>query len=194
MLSDGNQRKRERTKSGSTDGHVPRGETEFRSSSRTGSAPPLATEPAGDSSLHCPISQHAPPSATSFLPHLLRLTAEEIAAAPAIDAETFPELSLVESLPETLGSHASSPDVTLRASPLTGDGLSDVHSGARRGSLKAPRPTPSPRKTPRRSPEGTHSPRSLGAAGPDLLKSQRQATCPDGGPRTPRSRSDAETR
>lgn len=196
MLSDRRQRWSEGTKNGSTDGYFPRGVTEFTSFC---SAPLSATQPAGDSSRRCPISQHAPVSAVPFLPHLLRLTAEEIAAAPGIEAETFSELSFTESLPETHGSHASlesgprSPEVTLRASPqpavlLAGDGVSDVHSGVSRGPLKGPRPTPSPRKTRRSSPEATHS---LSAVGPDLLKSQCHTTCPDGGPRTPRARSNA---
>lgn len=200
--SDGTLRRSERTRNGSPDGYIPKGETEFMSSTKTCSAPLLVTEPAGDSGRHCPVSQHAPPSAVSFLPHLLHLAAEEIAAAPGIEAETFPELSFTESLPETHGSHSSlkssprSPEVTLRVSPppaglLAGDGVSDVHGGVSKGHLKGPRPTPSPRKTRRSSPEATDSSRSLGAVRPDLSKSQRQATCPDREPRTPRARSNA---
>lgn len=199
MLSDGRQRRSELAQNGLTDGYIPKGETEFMSSTQSCSAPLLTTEPAGDSGRHCPVSQHAPPSAASFLPHLLHFTAEEIAAAPGIEAETFPELSFIESLPETytsLKSSPRSPEVTLRASPqpaglLARDGVSEVHSGVSKGPLKGPRPTPSPRKTRRSSPEATSSSRSLGAVGPDLLKSQRRTTCPDREPRTPRARSNA---
>lgn len=64
---------------------------------------------AGVASHHCPVSRSA---TTPTLPHLLRFTAEEIAAAPGIDAETFPEMGFTESLPD---SHSS--QVSLRSSP-----------------------------------------------------------------------------
>lgn len=51
---------------------------------------------------HCPRSM----SQSCFLPHRSPFTADELAAAPGIDAETLPDVS--ESLPDSLSSRTSS--------------------------------------------------------------------------------------
>lgn len=192
------------TTNGLTEGYIPKGETETMSSTQSCSAHLLAMEPAGVSSRHCLISQPASPATVSFLPHLLHLTAEEIAASPGIEAETFPELSLIESLAETHRSHMSlkssprSPEMKLRASAqpaamFSEEVVSNHYSGVRNGPLKGSlesdqhhkRPTPSPRKTRLRAPEATYSSHS------HFLKSKHQTTSPDREPRTPRARSNA---
>lgn len=68
--------------------------------------------PAGVTSHHCPVSQSTTAATTPTFPHLLHFTAEEIAAAPGIDAETFPEMGFTESLPD---SHSS--QMSLKSSP-----------------------------------------------------------------------------
>lgn len=65
--------------------------------------------PAGVSSHHCPIFQSATADTALTFPHLLHFTAEEIAAAPGIDAETLPEMDFIESLPDSHSSLKSSP-------------------------------------------------------------------------------------
>lgn len=191
------------TTNGLTEGYIPKGETETMSSTQSCSAHLLAMEPAV-SSRHCLISQPASPATVSFLPHLLHLSAEEIAASPGIEAETFPELSLIESLAETHRSHMSlkssprSPEMKLRASAqpaamFSEEVVSNHYSGVRNGPLKGSlesdqhhkRPTPSPRKTRLRAPEATYSSHS------HFLKSKHQTTSPDREPRTPRARSNA---
>ncbi|XP_029941441.1 microtubule organization protein AKNA [Salarias fasciatus] len=73
-------------------------------------------EPAG-------VPEHQLSQSVPALTHLLHFTAEEFASAPGIDAETFPEISLLESLPDSHSSHKSSrscrprPEPTPRASP-----------------------------------------------------------------------------
>ncbi|XP_054860096.1 microtubule organization protein AKNA isoform X2 [Amphiprion ocellaris] len=75
-------------------------------------------EPAGLSNHHCPVSVTSP-----SLLHLLHFTPEELAAAPGIEAETFPEMGFTESLSESHCSHKSlklSPrrsEINLEASP-----------------------------------------------------------------------------
>ncbi|KAM4532178.1 uncharacterized protein akna [Fundulus diaphanus] len=67
----------------------------------------------------CLVSE--PAVTASFLPHLYHFTEEELAAAPRIEAETFPDMSFTET--ESFCSHASmksSPrcaETTLRGSP-----------------------------------------------------------------------------
>lgn len=65
--------------------------------------------PAGVSSQHCPVSQSARAVSALTFPHLLHFTSEELAAVPRIDAETFPEMDAIESLPDSHSSLRSSP-------------------------------------------------------------------------------------
>lgn len=171
---------------------------------------PIAMEPAGVSSRHCPISQPALPITAPTLPHLRHFTAEEIAAAPGIDAETLPEMSFIESLPESHRSHISltsspcRPEIKLRApsqpaATFSEEVMSNPYSGVSNGPLKGSvkshqhhkEPTPSPRKTRQHFPEATYSSRSLSTVGTDSLKCNHQSTSPHREPRTPRARRDA---
>ncbi|XP_026196336.1 microtubule organization protein AKNA isoform X2 [Anabas testudineus] len=68
--------------------------------------------PAKVSSHHCPESQSATGDTTPTFPHLLHFTEEEIAAAPGIDAECFPEMGFTESLPDSYNSQ-----ISLKSSP-----------------------------------------------------------------------------
>lgn len=68
-----------------------------------------AVEPAGVSNRHCLLSESV---TAPTLPHLRHFTAEEIASAPGIEAETFPEMGFTESLPESLSSK-----ISLKCSP-----------------------------------------------------------------------------
>lgn len=72
-------------------------------------------QPAEATHPHCPGSQSASAVTALAFPHLLHFTAEEIAAAPGIEAETFPEMGFIESRPE---SHSSliSPSASPRCS------------------------------------------------------------------------------
>lgn len=63
-----------------------------------------AVEPSELSSHHCPVSQ--PATAPTF-PYLLHFTPEEIAAAPGIEDETFPDMGYTESLSESYSSKMS---------------------------------------------------------------------------------------
>ncbi|XP_027134409.1 AT-hook-containing transcription factor isoform X3 [Larimichthys crocea] len=170
----------------------------------------LAMEPAGVSSHHCPISQPAPPVTANTFPHLLHFTAAELATCPGIEAETFPEMSFIESLPESPRSNMSlkssprCPELKLRASlqpaaMFSEEVVPNHSSGVSNGPLKESdksnkhqkMPTPSPRKTRQHSPEATHSTRSLSSVGTDSLKCKHQTTSPDREQRTPRARSKA---
>lgn len=193
------------TTNGLTESYIPKGETEMMSSTQSCSAHLLVEESVGVSNRHCLLSQPASPATVSFLPHVLHLTAEEIAVTAGIDAETFPELSLIESLPETHRSHVSlksspcCPEIKLRVSPKPDAMFSEVVSNHSSGPLKGShesekhqkRPTSSPRKTRQHSPEATCSSRSFNTVRADLLKSKHQTTSPDRELRTPRARSHA---
>ncbi|XP_051267620.1 microtubule organization protein AKNA isoform X1 [Dicentrarchus labrax] len=193
---------------GSTNGvvesYISKGETEKISST--------AMELAGVSNHHCPISQPASHVTAPTFPHLLHFTAEEIAAAPGIEAETFPEMSSIESLPESHRSHMSS-HVSLKSSPfpeiklkalqpeatfseeVMSDHYSRVSTGPLNGSDKSHKPhkqpTPSPRKTRLPSPEVTYSPCSLSRVKDDSLKFKHQTTSPDRELKRPPARSNA---
>lgn len=96
----------------------------------------------------------------SFLPHLYHFTEEELAAAPGIEAETFPDMGLTET--DSYCSHASvkssprSPETKPVASPQP-EGAEEQKAGSlnrtRKDSLKS--------RLPRRAPDGT--PRTPGA-------------------------------
>ncbi len=171
----------------------------------------LAMEPAGLSNHHCPTSQPASPVAAPTFPHLLHFTAEEIAASPGIEAETFPEISFIESLSESHRSHTSltssprCPEIKLRA-PLQPAAMfseeitSNHHSGASNGLLKGSvksdkhhkQPIPSPRKTRPHFPDATYSrTHSSHTVRADSLKCKHQSTSPDRQQRTPGARSGA---
>ncbi|XP_047425176.1 microtubule organization protein AKNA isoform X2 [Mugil cephalus] len=117
------------------------------------------------------VSAHYCPESHAF-PHLLHFTAEELASAPGIEAETFPEMGFTESLPESHCSHMSlkssprSPDTKLSASPqpaaafperVMTNNFSRVNNGPVEGSGKLDerhkQPIPAPRKTRQHSSE-----------------------------------------
>ncbi|CAJ1070812.1 AT-hook-containing transcription factor isoform X1 [Xyrichtys novacula] len=124
---------------------------------------------------HCPVSQPASSVTRPTFPHLLHFIAEEILAAPGIQAETLPDMSSSESIQDSPRSHTSlrsSPpchEEKLRASPqplaLFSDGLSDTYSrGTNRplnGTVKPDRhhkqPTSSPRTTRLPCPKASYS-------------------------------------
>ncbi|XP_029371322.1 AT-hook-containing transcription factor isoform X2 [Echeneis naucrates] len=56
---------------------------------------------------NCTVTQCASALTTAPFPHLLHFTSEEFAASPGIEAETFPEMGFIESLPESHSSHLS---------------------------------------------------------------------------------------
>ncbi|KAM3600321.1 uncharacterized protein V6R79_021480 [Siganus canaliculatus] len=129
------------------------------------------SEPAVLSGPHCPRFQPTSPEAANPLPHLRHFTAEEIAAAPGIEAETFPDMSFLESLPESQSGHKS-----LRSSPrcpetelFSEEVQSHHHRRLSTGPGKGPDrtdkhhkgPSPSPRRTQQLSPEAVCSARSL---------------------------------
>ncbi|XP_036972922.1 microtubule organization protein AKNA isoform X4 [Acanthopagrus latus] len=165
-----------------------------------------AMEPAGDSSHRCQTSHPASPVTASSLAHLLRFTAEEMAACPRIEAETFPEISFTESLPDSHRSHRSlksspRPEIKLTAFTrpastisveVTSNHYSGVNNGPSTGSFKSDKhdkqPTPSPRKMKQQSPRAAYSSGSLGT---DSLKCKHQTSSPDRELRTPRARSNA---
>lgn len=171
----------------------------------------LAMEPAGVSSHHCPISQPASPVRAPTLPHLLHFTAEEIAAAPGIEAETFPDMSFIESMseshrsPTSLMSSPRCPEIKLRASlqpaamfseEVTSNHCSGASNGLLMGSVKSDKhhkqPIPLPRKTRPHSPQATYSgTRSSRAVKAGSLKFKHQSTSPDREQRTPRAGSNA---
>lgn len=160
---------------------------------------------------HCPIFQPASPVTTSTLPHLLHFTAEEIAASPGIEAETFPEMSFTESLPESHRSHTSlkssprCPEIKLGSSlqsaamfseEVTSNHYSRVSNGLLKRSVKSykhhKQSTPSPSKTRQHSPDGAHSRTcSYSTVRADSLKFKHQTTSSDTEPRTPRARSNS---
>ncbi|KAI3361696.1 hypothetical protein L3Q82_002054 [Scortum barcoo] len=169
----------------------------------------LATEPAGVSDHHCPLTHPASPVAAPTFSHLLYFTAEEMAAAPGIEAETFPDMSFIESFSESHRSHTSpkssprTPETKLRASlqPVAlfpEEVTSNHYSGASNGLLKGPvmsdkhlkQPIPLPRKTRPCSPEATYvRTRSSRTVRADSLKNRR--TSPDREQRTTRAKNTA---
>ncbi|XP_075936056.1 microtubule organization protein AKNA [Anarhichas minor] len=172
----------------------------------------LAMGPATVSNHHCPISQPASPVTAPAFPHLCHFTAEELAAAPGIDAETLPEMSFTDSPPESHRSHVSLTSSPRCAEVKLGDplqpgaamfskeGVSNHSSGVNNGPLKASdksgkpqkQPTPSPRKVRQPSPQSTYSSnRSLSKAKADSLTLQHRTASPDKGQQTPRARTNA---
>ncbi|KAM9338393.1 uncharacterized protein akna [Symphorus nematophorus] len=192
------------TRNGLTESYTSKGETEKMSSTPSCSAHPLAMEPAAVSSHHCQKSQPASPAPT--FPHLLHFTAEEMAAAPGIEAETFPEMSFIESLSESHKSPISfkpsprCPEIKPRASlqPATmfsEEVMSNHYCGVSNGPLKGSdksdkqhkRPTPSPRTMKQHSPMySACSPKTAGS-----LKCKHETTSPDRDPRTRRAKNNA---
>lgn len=189
--------------SGLTESYNLKGQTESCSSLQ------LVDKSSGVSNHHCLISQPASPATVSFLPHGLHLTAEEIEVTPGIEAKTFPEVSLIESIPEIHRSQASikfipcCPEIKLRVSPKPDATFSEVVSDHSNGVSNWPlkgsheteknqkRPTPSPRKTRQHSSEATCSSCDFNTVRADLLKSKPQNTSPERELRTPRARSNA---
>ncbi|XP_078127511.1 LOW QUALITY PROTEIN: uncharacterized protein akna [Sander vitreus] len=190
--------------------YISKGDIEKISSTLSCSARLLAMEPATVSNHHCQISQPASPATALTFPLLRHFTAEELAAAPGIDAETFPEISLTESHPESHRSHTSlksspHPDVKLRASlqpaaMFSEEVMSNPDSAVSNEPLKTSDksnkshkpPTPLPRKIRQLSPEATYSrTRSLSIAKAESLKFKHKNPNPDREPRTPRARNNA---
>ncbi|XP_062414803.1 microtubule organization protein AKNA [Pungitius pungitius] len=184
---------------------IPEGDIEF-STTQKQSAHPLDMGPASVSNRDRPISQPTSPAMAPTYRHLLHFTAEEMADAPGIDAETLPEMSFTESPPESLSSHVShsfSPrcaEVKLRApsQPAAAmsakQGASIQYCRADTGPLKASdtsgiphkQPTPSPRKMRQKSPESARSGNgSLSLAKADSLTFKHQTTSPDKEQETP---------
>ncbi|KAM4528217.1 uncharacterized protein akna [Odontesthes bonariensis] len=145
----------------------------------------------------------------SFWPHLFHFTAEELATAPGIDAETFPDMGFTESLPEAHCSYTSpksSPrcgEVKLRASPQpaasfsekatlnNSSGLSHVPE-SEKAEKHHKQPVPLPRKTKQCLSKATYSrTHSLGTDRRDSSTSQQQNKSCDREPRTPGARSNA---
>ncbi|XP_054468783.1 microtubule organization protein AKNA [Anoplopoma fimbria] len=196
---------------GLAESYISKGEIEEISSTQSCSAHLLAMGPGTVSNHHCPIAQPASLVTAPTFPHLPHFTAEELAAAPGIDAETFPEISFTESPPESHRSHISlksSPraEVKLRASlqpaaMFSEEGVSNRYSGVNNGPLKASYksgkthiPTPSPRKMRQHSPEATYSRnRSLSVDKADSLKLKQWNASPSPAKeqRTPRARNNA---
>ncbi|XP_071321830.1 microtubule organization protein AKNA isoform X2 [Trachinotus anak] len=162
-------------------------------------------EPAEVSNYHCPVSQSASAVTAPTYPHLLHFTAEEIAAAPGIEAETFPEMGFIESLPESHSSRispVSSPRPQksekqelkgLQAAAVFPEQvMANCYSGVCNGPLKGSvesdkQPHHSQRKMSQPSPEATQSwTRSLSTVRADCLRQS-----PDGELRTPRARTKA---
>ncbi|XP_068572795.1 microtubule organization protein AKNA-like, partial [Cebidichthys violaceus] len=193
------------TTKGSAERYFSKGEIEEISSTLSHL---LAMGPATVFNQHCPISQPASPVTAPAFPNFLHFTAEELAAAPGIDAETLPEMSFTESPPESHRSHVSltsSPrcaEVKLRdplqprAAMFSKEGVSNHYSGVNNGPLKASdksgKPTPSPRKMRQPSLESTYSrTRSLSKAKADSLKFKHRTASPDKEQQTPRARTNA---
>ncbi|XP_039636513.1 microtubule organization protein AKNA isoform X3 [Perca fluviatilis] len=190
--------------------YIAKGDIEKISSTLSCGARLLAVEPATVSNHHCQISQPASPATALTFPLLRHFTAEELAAAPGIDAETFPEISLTESHPESHRSQTSlksspHPDVKLRASlqpvaMFSEEVMSNPDSGVSYEPIKASdksnkshkQPTPLPRKIRQLSPEETHSrTRSLSTAKAESLKFKQKNPNPDREPKTPIARNNA---
>lgn len=125
-------------------------------------------EPAQVSSNHCPV-----------YPHLLHFTAEEIAATPGIDRETFPDMDFTESLSDSHSSVSSSKSsshwqqksemgepkelqpAAICPEPVKANQYSRVGKGPSKSSKQNDQPTASRRKRRQPSPEATCSPNTL---------------------------------
>lgn len=176
------------------------------SSSPSCSAHLRAMEPAGVSSHHCQTSHPASPVTAPSLPHLLCFTAEEMAACPRIEAETLPEISFTESLPDSHRSHISlksspRPEIKLTASnrpastisvEVTSNHYSGVNNGPSTASFKSDKhdkqPTPSARKLKQQSSRAAYSSGSLST---DSIKCKHQNSSPDRELRTHKGRRNA---
>ncbi|XP_026152809.1 microtubule organization protein AKNA isoform X2 [Mastacembelus armatus] len=167
-------------------------------------------EPAQVSNQHCPVSQSATAIRAPAFPHLLHFTAEEMAGAPGIDAETLPEISFIDGFPES-----NSSQMSLKSSPrsqISARELDEIpaaaifpeqvitnrHSGVTNVPSKQtvnsdkhcePQPDSSLRKMRQPSPKATYSKsHSLNTVRADASKS-RQSVARE--PRTPRIRTKA---
>lgn len=105
-------------------------ENDIRSTRSCGSHLP-GVEPSGTCKHHCLEPQSAPTVTASFWPPRFQFTAEELAAARGIDAESFPEMSLSENFPESHCSHSSckssprGPEINPQRSPQPAASFSD---------------------------------------------------------------------
>ncbi|KAM4634127.1 microtubule organization protein AKNA [Polymixia lowei] len=165
--------------------------------------------PSSTSNLLRPISRPPSPSRALRHPHLLHFSAEELAHAPGIEAETFPDMGFTESLPESCSSRLSQPPkphwpreserVELKPkvssypatiSPDQGMSYQQNGIGERLGKSTInprKRPTPSPRKMRHCSHEATSSGNcSLNKSRAASSNSSYEAASPDRGLRTPR--------
>lgn len=176
------------TKNSLSENSMAKEETQMMSPTPCSSSFPLSFGPAGIPRHHCPTSQPASPARESFLPHLLHLTAEEIAATSLIEAETCPELYLTESLsdahssPASLKSSPRSVEIKPRAPPSSSEGPSNRSHELDQLQKEPP---PSANRTKQPSHEAPLSPQSL------QRKSKFQTTFPARGTEIPRARSDS---
>ncbi|XP_060916647.1 microtubule organization protein AKNA isoform X1 [Labrus mixtus] len=195
-------RTKSRAENSFTESHTSKREIVKTSSAQSSSDHLLAMKTFGVSNHHCHPASSVNPQ---IFPHLLHFTAEEITAAPGIEAETLPEMSSIESIQESPRSHTSlksspRPEVTLRASPqpvamFSEDIVSNCQSKETNRSLNGmvktgkhhKQPTPSPRKT-KKHPASHSRSHCLSTGRAD---SSRQTTSCDRELRAPRSRSDA---
>ncbi|XP_056260404.1 microtubule organization protein AKNA isoform X1 [Seriola aureovittata] len=140
---------------------------------------------------HCPVSQPASVVTATTFPHLLHFTAEEIAAAPGIEAETFPEMGFIESYPESHSSHMSlTPSPRPRKSEkqelkglqtaavfpeqVMANCYSGVCKGPLKGSVKSDKQSNHKRKMSQPSSKASHSRnRSLSTVRADSIKSRQ---------------------
>uniref|UniRef100_UPI0037E754DA microtubule organization protein AKNA n=1 Tax=Semicossyphus pulcher TaxID=241346 RepID=UPI0037E754DA len=188
--------------------HLSKGVILNTSSTPSCSAHLPAMENSGVSHRHCLVSEPTSSVTPTTFPHLLHFTAEEIAAAPGIEAETLPDMSSTESL---TGSHCSAtspmsspryPKTKLKASPqpatlFTDNNIADDNSRVTNrpleGLVKSDRhhkqPDPSPSKPRQHSPVATCSRTHPNTVRTDYLKFKHQTTSPDRELRTPRAMS-----
>ncbi|KAM9734968.1 uncharacterized protein akna isoform 2-T4 [Menidia menidia] len=151
-----------------------------------------SVEPSADFRHHCPASQSS--TAASFLPHLFHLTAEELASAPGIDAETFPDMGFTDGLSESHCGNTSPksssgcPEMKLQVSPKPAASFSVKETlnhcsssshvseaGSAKLNMHQKEPVPSPRKTKQCFPTATTpTPRSLTTDRKESSKSHRQ--------------------
>lgn len=88
-------------------------------------AQPPAMEPEGVSNHHCPEAQHTSVPYPNF-PHCRHFTAEEMSSAPGIEAETLPDISSSESIPDLPSSPRSSHTAKLMTCPQSAAKFSDI--------------------------------------------------------------------
>ncbi|XP_050928759.1 microtubule organization protein AKNA [Lates calcarifer] len=148
---------------------------------------------------HCPVSQSALAVTAPTFPYPLHFTAEEIAAAPGIEAEIFPEMGSMESLPESHSSHIhlkSSPRCPrksetqelrgLQTAAVSSEQVMANCSGVCNGPLKGSVKSDKQRKMSQPSPGATHLRiHSHSTVRADSLTSRQS---PDRELRTPRAR------